>query len=296
MSQISTLNSLSKILGFQNSKIDFCIKNINTLYKEKQINKSDGSYRNLNVPRHLLKSVQTQILKVLLVQHPISDATHGWVKNHSRFTCLHQHLSNKYLLTCDIEDYFDNIKYTSIYNIYNKKINCSPNVARLLTILTTHKYCLPQGAPTSPYLANIYLYSFDEYLKKFTHKRRIVYTRFGDDLIFSANYDIEGMLFVVKNLLLKYRLRIVPKKTTFSTDLNYRTTILGLIVTDKLSVPKKERKLIEAILFNIQKTGFEEQNREQIINFKQSIQGKINQVLTANNKHATKLLRYFKKF
>jgi len=51
---------------------------------------------------------------------------------------------------------------------------------------------LPQGAPTSPMLANLAMKRFDQIVTKISADRGLIYSRYADDLSFSTeneNFD-----------------------------------------------------------------------------------------------------------
>ena len=75
-------------------------------------------------------------------------------------------------------------------------------VATLLAKLCTLRGHLPQGAPSSPALANLVMGRFDEIVCAYCDERGIIYTRYSDDLTFSADrMDIAGLLRFVRATL-----------------------------------------------------------------------------------------------
>jgi len=290
LKQITSQEVLVHLLKCNKYELHHITSFLKQYYVKKIILKSEGSTRELSIPKRKLKVIQRNILKHILVNHPVSSVTHGWVKSKSRFSCLQGHIYHTNLITLDINNYFDSIHYSSIYKIFNINLQFSRQIATILTKLTTYEHRLPQGAPTSPCLANIYLYSFDNYLSNYCKKMKVTYTRFGDDMIFSSNSDIIYIINKINFLLKQRGLKIATQKTTISTNLTNRVPILGLIVSDSVYVPKKERKLVEAILINSQKTGLERQNIHQIKNFTEHIKGRVNNIIQISSNRKKKYL------
>jgi hypothetical protein len=65
-------------------------------------------------------------------------------------------------------------------------MGCSPPVAKLLTQLTTFDRHLPQGAATSPLLANLFIWMIDEPIRKLCEQMSVAYSTWIDDLAFSG--------------------------------------------------------------------------------------------------------------
>ncbi len=88
-------------------------------------------------------------------------------------------------MSLDIEDFFPNVKASHVFSLF-RTIGYSARVASILTSLCTFYGGLPQGAPTSPAIANLTSLRLDARILGYVGKRRIVYTRYADDLTFSA--------------------------------------------------------------------------------------------------------------
>ena len=93
----------------------------------------------------------------------------------------------------DIKGYFENITSKHVYGVWRDVLLCSPEVARVLTKLTTCGYHLPQGAPTSPVLANLFLSSIFTPVLTFCRAENIIATTWLDDIIFSGSSAREAM-------------------------------------------------------------------------------------------------------
>lgn len=89
------------------------------------------------------------------------------------------------MLTVDLEDFFPSISIARVVQVY-KVAGYSSTGAWLLARLSTRRGRLPQGAPTSPKLANLVCYRLDRRLSEFAESVEVVYTRYADDLTFSG--------------------------------------------------------------------------------------------------------------
>lgn len=66
-------------------------------------------------------------------------------------------------------------------------LGCSPDVSTILTKITTYKGHLPQGAPTSTSLANVFIFSIDEPIRAACARLGVSYSVWVDDLNFSGD-------------------------------------------------------------------------------------------------------------
>jgi hypothetical protein len=104
---------------------------------------------------------------------------------------VYMHLGASVLVTIDIKNFFREITNTQVYRVWRELLGWSPKVAGLLTRLTTFERHLPQGAPTSTYLANLVLYYLYGSIRKSCEQRAVVYSTWVDDLAFSGNSSRE---------------------------------------------------------------------------------------------------------
>src|SRR6266498_92801 len=119
--------------------------------------KKDGSTgRRIDAPRQLLKRIQRRLNECLLDHLWLPDSIHAYRRGRSIRTASLPHAGHPFLLVADIREFYPSISYRRVYRMF-VTLGCIPDVARLLTRLTTRAHRLPQGAPTSPALANLYI-------------------------------------------------------------------------------------------------------------------------------------------
>jgi hypothetical protein len=89
---------------------------------------------------------------------------------------------------------------------------------------------LPQGSPASPVLSNLAFRNTDHKLIELSLNLNIRYTRYADDLVFSATGEKpEGLEDKIKSILEADGWVIAPEKEEFSIS-PYRLKVHGLIV------------------------------------------------------------------
>jgi RNA-directed DNA polymerase len=142
--------------------------------------------RPIDNPLQNLKWIQQRIYRRLL--KPICFPSHilGAVANRSVMDNAERHLASTLLVTLDIRQCFPSISNVHVYRVWSEFLGCSPPVARLLTQLTTFYRHLPQGAATSPLLANLFIWMIDEPIRTMCEGLLVAYSTWIDDLAFSG--------------------------------------------------------------------------------------------------------------
>jgi RNA-directed DNA polymerase len=156
--------------------------------KKKPFQRKSGKpkLRLIDNPSVALKNVQRKILRRLLADLAIPDFLHGAAKGKTISSNAEAHLGSNIVVRMDITNYFPNVTNDHVYRVWRDTLGCSPPIANLLTRLTTFQRHLPQGAPTSSALANIYLSSIYGPIEEQCIDAEVEKTAYVDDLIFSG--------------------------------------------------------------------------------------------------------------
>ena len=179
--------------------------------------KQFGRIRLLEAPKQRLKQLQRNILTEILEKVPAHSAAHGFVKKRSIKTFVAPHVGRRVVLRMDLQDFFPSFAAARIHAFF-RTLGYPESVATLLGGICTNaaprdiwkgigvevsladlhaartlysKPHLPQGAPTSPALANLCSYRIDCRLSGLARAVGAEYTRYADDLAFSG---ITGVL------------------------------------------------------------------------------------------------------
>src|ERR1019366_1543557 len=116
-------------------------------------------YRQIDNPAEQLKTIQRRILRRILSEVDLPPYMFGAVAGKTLAQHAEKHIKNQSttVVRMDISSYYPSITCGHVYSVWRNVLNCPPPVARILTELTTFDFHLPQGAPTSPPIANIFL-------------------------------------------------------------------------------------------------------------------------------------------
>ncbi|MBS9770722.1 MAG: RNA-directed DNA polymerase [Trichodesmium erythraeum GBRTRLIN201] len=277
---------LSNLIGYTKSYIKRATHHTPYFYRKYSILKKNGSKRFLSEPLPSLKEIQIFILTNILSSIKVSRYAKAYVSGRTLIDHLKFHKGQKCVLTLDIENFFSSISTESIEKIF-LEIGYTDIVSNLLARLCTLENSLPQGAPTSPYLSNLYLKGFDQELAKIVRPMGINYTRYADDMAFSGDtIDKEAIIEHVSRMLSGLGLVLNPDKTLLMVKPS-RQVISGIVVNEKIQVPRKIRRSIRQSVYYIRKFGFESHKQKTKIykrNYDKHLLGLINYILFINPK------------
>ena len=265
-------------------------------YKHYEIPKKNGSMREIEEPFPSLKEIQTWILDNILTPasklyvSPVAKAFMPGknLKDNARF-----HRNKKIVVALDLNDFFGSVRYGSVYGIF-KKIGYNESVTVMLTKLCMLKGALPQGAPTSPMLSNLVFAELDKKIFRYCKERRIMYTRYADDMTFSSNdMDVTRLIAYVKMMVETRHLKLNQQKTKVMGR-GCSQNVTGVVVNDVMQVPKKYRDKVRQEMYYCIKFGFRGHmshvSLPQWVHtpelYKHHLLGKINHILMVNPRDA----------
>lgn len=289
--------------------------------------KRRGGYRLIEIPKPRLRNLQRRILRDILERVPVHPAAHGCVRGRSAVSAALPHTGTDVVLQIDLREFFSTVAAARVHGVF-RTLGYPPAVARLLTGLATHSTPhsvlraapvaehadaqakrsqlqrhvlltaphLPQGAPSSPALANLCAYRLDLRLSGAAAACGVGYTRYVDDLIFSGDVafarKIERFKSMVHSIIVDEGFQPHFQKTRTQTQATPQH-VLGLVVNRKLNVPRCEFDALKALLHNCRCHGPSGQNRHAHPMFRQHLLGRIARVAQVNPARGARLLRDF---
>lgn len=222
----------------------------------KSIGKS--KVRHFRVPKPGLKEIQRRIVRNILNPMGCAAAAHGGVRGASAATNASVHRGQSCIVNMDVKSFFDKVRHETVYRMFRHDFEFGRDVASLLTRLTTLESLLPQGAPTSPIVANLVMAKpVDASLTRIAAQNGLKYTRYVDDLTFSGD-NPRPMINIAARLLSSRRLPIYRckpgKKTKLSiTPRSAPQEVTGLLVNSerRLSVASNRRDKIRGAIHGL---------------------------------------------
>ncbi len=123
---------------------------------------------------------------------------------------------------------------------------------------------LPQGAPTSPALANLACYRLDRRLSGLASAFGASVTRYADDITFSGGpslrQGIPDLLALLRTIVAEEGFTLATPKTRVTTR-SGQQRVLGMVVNERRSLDRRWLERLEATLVNCARTGPASQNR-----------------------------------
>ena len=270
-------------------------------YRRRWIRKSSGGLRLLETPKPRLKQIQRSILHGILDQVPVHDASHAYRSGRSVVSYVAPHAERDVILHLDLREFFPSVRASQV-NATFRTMGYPDRVASLLTGLVTcatpsevleqgfqrvagearwHRYRsshLPQGAPTSPALANLCAYRLDTRLAGLARAASALYTRYADDLVFSGDHQLRKSLprlrLLIHAIILNEGFDIRARKTHVMAR-GTRQQVAGIRLNQHPNIPRETFDELKAILHNCVRFGPESQNRNGHLHFREHLTGRL---------------------
>lgn len=243
---IATVNELAEFLGISEFELkSFCLRPKRFYNTFERAKKSGKGTRKINAPCNKLKTVQKLIKAKILDYVDVHKSSTGYKRGGSIVDNAQVHVGKRALLNLDIENFFPSISMPRVTGLFSA-MGFPEDVAIMLARLCCFEHALPQGAPTSPSLANIICHKLDRRLKGLAENRKMQYTRYCDDITLSSDENIaKGFVSFVKQIIAEEGFFVNEEKTRILTRRSCQI-VTGLTVNQKVNVPRAKRRLVRA--------------------------------------------------
>ncbi|MGI8945796.1 MAG: reverse transcriptase family protein [Thermoleophilaceae bacterium] len=301
---LGTLDWLADSRGLERTVAGERLRN----YRYGWFPREDGRPRVIERPKARLKAIQRRLLHELLDPIPAHDAAHGFTRGRSARSHAAAHTGRDIVLRLDLEDFFASIGAGRVFGLFRTAGYPEP-VAHTLTALATNAVPqaewasvprpkappasiaahhrlgrrlatphLPQGAPTSPALANLAAFTLDRRLARLAARFGATYTRYADDLTFSGSRLLrrraDQVQATVAKIATEEGFAINARKSALATRAG-RQLVCGIVVNERPNVPRAEYDELKAIIHNAALHGPAGQNRAGVRDFRAHLLGRI---------------------
>ncbi len=267
-----------------------------------EIPKKSGGKRRISAPKRRLKEIQLWVMDTILNRLPVSDVVHGFIKNCSIVTNAKPHLNKDIVINVDLKDFFPSISYNRVKGLFHK-MGYSEQLSTIFGLICTQsdteevmidnvryyvqkgERVLPQGSPASPAISNLIAYKMDRKIVGLAAKLNFEYTRYADDLSFSApkgsEKNIAKLLYFIKKIIESEGFVMHPDKTHIMRR-GAQQKVTGVVVNDKLNVERNKLRKFRALLHNIETRGWKDQQWGKAKHLINAIEGYIHFIQMVN--------------
>ncbi|WP_394181273.1 reverse transcriptase family protein [Yoonia maritima] len=270
--------------------------------------KSTGGQRVIEAPKSGLKSLQRHVLHGILDKVPVHPDAFGFVRGKSCLQGATRHCGEECIVSFDLQDFFPSIQSMRVLGLF-RRLGYPASVAQMLTGLCTTATPgrvlaglppqqrqqmrvphLPQGAPSSPALANLIAFTLDRRLAGLAGSIGAIYSRYADDLTFSGDIGIARILMNAVPQIVKDEGFVMNPAKTRVSHLSERQTVTGLVVNQHVNISRRQYDQIKATIHALRRP---DDPRRADRAFCLSLVGQIDWVCTVNRSRGEKLKRQY---
>jgi RNA-directed DNA polymerase len=284
-------------------------------YRARWMATRSGGWRLIEAPKPRLAELQRRLLRRVLAKLPLHEAAHGFRPGHSVATFAAPHAGQSLVVRLDLEGFFATVSLPRVHGLL-REVGYPPAVARLLAgLLTTITPVdvlaarpdsagatwrlrrrlaiahLPQGAPSSPAVANLVARRLDHRLAALAERLGANYTRYADDLAFSgpASLPLHRLVPGARRIAADEGFRLREDKTRIAAA-HQRQRLAGLVVNVAPAVSREDYDALRAELHNCLRTGPAEQNRTEHADYRAHLRGRIAWIAATHPARGARLL------
>ena len=256
--------------------------------------------RLLETPAPRLAELQRRIRRRVLDRIPVHPAAHGFVRGRSPFTLAARHAGRAMVVRVDVEGFFTRIGPARIAGLLRaagypaavaqvlagmlvtstpravlRRAPGPPGEARRRRLDRLALPHLPQGAPSSPAVANLLAHTLDRRLSGLAAAVGARYGRYADDLVLSGDdLPVHGLVRRTAAIAAEEGFTLRPDKTRIMPA-HHRQRVTGLVVNASPAASRRDYDDLRALLHNCALTGPDAQNREAHPAFREHLLGRI---------------------
>ena len=249
-------DDLASLLGMNEDRLSQLAGEAEKLYERFPIKTRRRRPRWIEAPKPFLKLVQRRLLDRLLYEVPPHSAAHGFYPELSIVTNAQTHVRSDWVISFDLKDFFPTTDMEKVSQVLSKSYALEGRTLDTILRLTCRGGSLPQGAPTSPHLANLAFFDGDEWLANLAKQHKLSYTRYADDMTFSGNGLPDGFEDLVGQIVRRTGYRLAGEKTK-RMGRHQCQKVTGLVVNEGVRLPRNQRRRLRAIRRDIETKGIE---------------------------------------
>lgn len=238
-----------------------------SLYRTFFIPKNSGGLRRIDAPNQPLMSALRELKTILEVDLGAlyHTSAFAYVKNRCTIDAIKKHQRNEsnWFLKLDFKNFFGSTTPQFVLNMISQsfpfceivKAPTGKSALEKALSLCFLNGGLPQGTPISPTLTNIMMIPIDHLIFNTLAKRKIVYTRYADDMLISAveSFSKDKMAAYISKVLQQYHapFSINEEKTRYGSRKGSNWNLGVMLNKDnQITVGHMKKKHFKAAICN----------------------------------------------
>lgn len=291
--RINSLDDLAFHTKLSKSLLNKFARITDAFYVQFYIPKKSGGKRQITCPSKKIKAVQAWILKNILIKVELHPSATAFRKNNSILSNVNPHTHNRYFLCYDIKDFFGSIKIDTVFHIF-QALGYNENISFMLARICTYRGSLPQGGVTSPTLSNIACKNLDERLSRYAGVHDLVYTRYADDMTFSAKSpaQLQRCRLTIERIIESEGFNINEQKRRVIGK-RQKPSITGLIISDQkiARIDREQKRKVRAGIHRLLTVDLNEDERTILQNW---VLGWVNYIKGIDPESYSQLKQFYK--
>ncbi|MET3383040.1 reverse transcriptase family protein [Variovorax paradoxus] len=252
---ISSLRALAGALRVSEQALIEIAGSADQMYRK--VKPKPGSSRQTFDANAPLKPLHARIKNTILAKVEFPNYLTGSLKGRDYKTNADLHTNKSVVICEDVKGFFNSVSTELVYDLWRNFFKFAPEVAQVLTQLTTKDGALPQGGIPSSFLANLVLWRDEPLLQAKLQARGVTYSRYVDDIAMSSKSPLtltekKELIAAVYGMLRKNNLYARRDKHEI-TPATERMITTKLVVNRNAALPTERRSNARVPVFQVEK-------------------------------------------
>lgn len=281
--RVVNVQQLAALVALPVNTLERLVLSAPSLYSSFEVPKPNGKTRTIRPPARPLRDVQRTLLDVLqgCIRYP--RWMMGGVPKRSIFDHAKLHVGRKMVATFDVKAFYPSTKPAMVLPVLGQ-LGFGDAAADAVLRLVTKDDELPQGSPSSGFLANLALEPADRRIDALCRKHGLSFTRYVDDIAISGDTDLRRFQGAIIGAVNDCGYAIAPEKIHYMGR-NMRQLVTKLRVNDKMRPTRAFMADVKADIWLCLNAGAETVAAErgvQLHDLKNSLTGKVSHIRGAD--------------
>lgn len=288
--RVMTAQQLAALFKLPVNKLERMVLDAPSLYSSFEVPKPNGKTRTIRPPARPLRDLQRTLLDVLqeCIRYP--RWMMGGVPKRSIFDHAKPHVGRKMVATFDVKAFYPSTKPAMLRPVL-ERLGFGDAAADAVLRLVTQGDELPQGSPTSGFLANLVLEPADRRIDALCRKHGLNFTRYVDDMAISGDTDLTRFQGAIIEAVNECGYEVAPEKIRYMGR-SVAQLVTKLRVNDKLRPTREFMTEVKSDIWaclNAGAAAIAAERGVQLHNLKNSLTGKVSHIRGADREAGDKL-------